>query len=135
MASATRTLKLRDIRSRAQSNLTGRCQRQNLDPCNLALEGLPLTIAKDLAQCFDIQLDIKDLCVSTPESIMHHPISTQGSCIWSEWPLQWLTKFPQSEVLLPLSQPQAEVLMTMDPPWPLRVLSGKVYFLPPPVLF
>lgn len=122
MASATRTLKLRDIRSRAQSNLTGRCQRQNLDSCNLALEGLPLTIANDL-------------CVSTPESIMHHLISTQGSCMWSERPLQWLTKFPQSEVLLPLSQPQAEVLMTMDPTWPLRVLSGKVYFLPPPVLF
>ena len=46
MASATRTLKLRDIRSRAQSNLTGRCQRQNLDPCNLALEGLTLNHSK-----------------------------------------------------------------------------------------
>lgn len=68
MASAIRTLMLRELKS--LSHLP-----KGLEPHNLALESLPLTI-------------VNEFCVSTPESIVHHPESTQWPCFWPERPSQ-----------------------------------------------
>ena len=69
-------------------------------------------------------------------SIPQHPASTQWPCFWSERPLQWLAKFCsyRSRHYCLSHSHRPRYSWPQSTPWLLRGLSGKLFFLLPPVL-